>query len=150
MQFEDLLFPLSSFFSSFSSEFLFFLFVPADFFFLSVWFCFFFFVFFVFVFFLSFREKEHAAVNGCGRSMAPKALGRKKKWGKKSTGPSGAFGEWKATEGCGSEATTFQPINCEHYFVGGTIVNRICGVHKNQHIYLFFLTLFGPTYYGPP
>ena len=32
----------------------------------------------------------------------------------------------------------------------GTIVNRIYGTVKNLLIYLFFLTIFGPIYYGPP
>ena len=31
-----------------------------------------------------------------------------------------------------------------------TIVNRTYGTHKKQYIYVFFLTIFGPTYYGPP
>ena len=32
----------------------------------------------------------------------------------------------------------------------GTLVNRTYGGHKNLHIYLFLLTIFGPTYYRPP
>ena len=32
----------------------------------------------------------------------------------------------------------------------GVIVNRAYGTHKNLHIYLFLLTIFGPIYYGPP
>ena len=31
-----------------------------------------------------------------------------------------------------------------------TIVNRTYGTHKNLHISLFFQTIFGPIYYGPP
>ena len=30
-----------------------------------------------------------------------------------------------------------------------TTVNRTYGIHKNLYIYLFFLTIFGPIYYGP-
>ena len=32
----------------------------------------------------------------------------------------------------------------------GIIVNRTYGTHKNLHIYVFSLTIFGPIYYGPP
>ena len=31
-----------------------------------------------------------------------------------------------------------------------TIVSRIYGAHDNLYISLFFPTIFGPTYYGPP
>ena len=34
--------------------------------------------------------------------------------------------------------------------ITGTILNRTYGTHKNLHISLFLLTIFGPTYYGPP
>ena len=30
-----------------------------------------------------------------------------------------------------------------------TIVNRTYGTHKNQYIFLFLLTIFGPIYYSP-
>ena len=32
----------------------------------------------------------------------------------------------------------------------GGIVNRTYGTLKNLYIYLFFPTIFGPVYYGPP
>ena len=31
-----------------------------------------------------------------------------------------------------------------------TLVNRTYGGHKNLHIHLFLLTIFGPIYYRPP
>ena len=34
--------------------------------------------------------------------------------------------------------------------IRGTIVNRTYGAHKNLHISLFFVTVFGSIYYGPP
>ena len=35
------------------------------------------------------------------------------------------------------------------YYLRGTMVNRTYGTHKNLHIYLFLLTIFGPIYFGP-
>ena len=32
----------------------------------------------------------------------------------------------------------------------GTILNRTYGTHKNLHISLLLLTIFGPIYCGPP
>ena len=32
----------------------------------------------------------------------------------------------------------------------GAMLNRTYGTHKNPYIYLFFMTIFGPIYYGPP
>ena len=34
--------------------------------------------------------------------------------------------------------------------IRGTIVNRTYGSHKNLHISLFLLPIFGPIYYAPP
>ena len=36
------------------------------------------------------------------------------------------------------------------HLLRGTIVNRTYGTHKNLHVHLFLLTIFGPIYYGPP
>ena len=32
----------------------------------------------------------------------------------------------------------------------GTIANRTYGIHKNLHVSLFLLTIFGAINYGPP
>ena len=32
----------------------------------------------------------------------------------------------------------------------GALVNRTYGLHTNLYIYIFFLTIFGRIYYGPP
>ena len=46
----------------------------------------------------------------------------------------------------GTIGCPFRPV----LLVRGTMVNRTYGTHRNLHISIFLLTIFGPIYYGPP
>ena len=50
------------------------------------------------------------------------------------------------------ERTTWYTLDGVTLLLRGTytILNRIHGTHKNLYTSLFFLTMFGPIYYGPP
>ena len=49
----------------------------------------------------------------------------------------------------GEREGTVRSATLQHGLLGGTIVNRTCGIHKNPCISTFLLTLFGPINYGP-
>ena len=59
-----------------------------------------------------------------------------------------------AREACMYVGTTAAVLCHAPPLLRRTIVNRTYGTHKNLDIYLFLLTMFGPTgrsiYYGPP